>query len=103
MIKFILRCRRMIVISIHLLLIILASYLAFQMAFNNVVPQLYMTQWMQMVPWLVIIGSVTFIPFRLYKGLWRYTRIWDLRNIVARVLTSSFILFGLTYFGIGIT
>ena len=47
---------------------------------------------------------LAFIPFRLFEGLWRYTSIWDLRNIVAAVALSSAAyqvvvtqLFGLSY------
>ena len=44
--------------------------------------------WARMLPWGVMVQGLTFIPFRLYKGLWRYTSLWDLRNIILGVLVS---------------
>ena len=32
---------------------------------------------------------LTFVPFRLYDGLWRYTSLYDLRGIAGAVATSS--------------
>src|ERR1041384_1673331 len=93
MLTFILRCRRMLIIGIHVSLISLASYLACRLRITDVLPQPYMTHWMQILPWIVIIRGLTFIPFRLYEGLWRYTGIWDLRNIIAGVVISTVLFF----------
>ena len=53
------------------------------------------------LPWLVVIRGLTFIPFRLYGGLWRYTGIWDLSRIVLAVFASSFALHLLVYRPLG--
>lgn len=103
MLEVILRYRRILVIYTHLALIILANYLAFRMRFEGGIPEPYRTRWVQMLPWLVVIRGLTFIPFRLYEGLWRYASIWDLRNIIAGVLTSTLVFVILVYWGFGLT
>jgi FlaA1/EpsC-like NDP-sugar epimerase len=90
----VLKYRRVLVVGLHLALIVVASHLAFSLRFDGSVPSNYMQLWWQTLPWLVAVQATTFLPFRLYEGLWRYTSIWDLRNILLGVVTSS----GLFYF-----
>src|SRR5438128_11961194 len=88
-----LRCRRLLVFTIHLALILLSNYLAFWLRFDGLISPETKDLWWQMIPWLVLTRGLTFIPFRLYEGLWRYTGIWDLRNIIAGVITSTLLFF----------
>jgi FlaA1/EpsC-like NDP-sugar epimerase len=97
----VLRFRRFLVIIIHLALICLSNYLAFWLRFDGVISSEILDLWLQMLPWLSLIRGLTFIPFRLYEGLWRYTGIWDLRNIIAGVITSSILFFGAVHYGFG--
>ncbi|HEY3383855.1 MAG TPA: nucleoside-diphosphate sugar epimerase/dehydratase [Vicinamibacterales bacterium] len=85
--------RRLIVIAIHLAMVVASYYLALWLRFDGVVPPDLAAQARHLLPALVLIRAVTFIPFRLYEGLWRYTSIRDARNIVGAVATSSLLFF----------
>ena len=101
--SFVLRIRRLLVVAIHVVLIVSSNFIAFWLRFDGKIPT---TEWQlcwQMIFWLVLIRGVIFIPFRLYEGLWRYTGIWDLRNIIAAISGSSLLFFGLVHWGFGFT
>ena len=50
-----------------------------------------MDAWLQMLPWLVVVRAMTFAPFHLYQGLWRYTGVYDLKAIAESVALSSLV------------
>jgi FlaA1/EpsC-like NDP-sugar epimerase len=87
----------MIVVAIHLFLIALANYLAFWLRFDGDIPPNQYARMMTLLPWLGLVRTVTFVPFRLYEGLWRYTGIWDLRNIITATAVSSLVFWGIAH------
>jgi FlaA1/EpsC-like NDP-sugar epimerase len=89
-----LRLRRPLVVVIHLLLVILANYLAFWLRFDGDIPHEYRILMRNWWPALLTIRGVVFVVFRLFEGMWRYTSIWDLRNIVSGIAVSSLVFAG---------
>jgi FlaA1/EpsC-like NDP-sugar epimerase len=81
--------RRLVIIAVHLGIATATNFAAFLLRFDGAIPPEPMLLFTRMLPALLAIRLVSFIPFRLYEGLWRYTGVWDLRNIVLAVLTGS--------------
>jgi FlaA1/EpsC-like NDP-sugar epimerase len=96
------RGRRAWVVLLHLLLVAVANHLAFLLRFDGAVPPADFALQMQMLPWLVAIRGILFLPFGVYQGLWRYVGIWDLRNIIASVAVSSVTFYLVTWFWLGL-
>ena len=90
MTQLILDFRRPLIVLLHVGLIVLANFLAFWLKYGPIVPDPLLGRFVDMVPWLVVIRGLTFIPFRLYEGLWRYAGIYDLRNIIGGVVVIIF-------------
>jgi len=96
-----LRNRRTLVVAIHAVAVAAAGHLAFWLRFDGNVPAFERQLFIQMLPWLLAIRGLTFVPFRLYEGLWRYTSIYDLRNLLGGVGVSSVIFYVLVHWGFG--
>jgi FlaA1/EpsC-like NDP-sugar epimerase len=82
--------------AIQLTAVALANLAAFALRFDGAPPAWAMSACAQMLPWLLVVRALAFVWFRLFEGLWRYASIYDLRAIVAAVVTSSVAFIALT-------
>lgn len=96
--QWLIKHRRLPIACLHVVLIALANYAAFWLRFDGAVPRWEFTHTLGA---LLVIRIVLFLPFRLYEGLWRYTSIEDLRNIVGGVglSTAAFAVYVYGYLG----
>ena len=81
--------RRTISVVLHTGLTVLANGAAFWLRFDGAVPDHFATLGLRLLPWLILVRLLAFMPFRLFEGLWKYTSLWDLRNILLGVSSSS--------------
>ncbi len=101
--RIVLGYRRGLVIVVQLSLAALCNYLALLLRFDGEIPPDETALYYQMLPWLLSIRGLIFIPFRLYEGLWRYTGMWDLRNIAGAIATSTVAFYVLVHWLFGAT
>jgi FlaA1/EpsC-like NDP-sugar epimerase len=93
--------RRVVAITIQLVLVMVSNWLSFMLRFDGSVPSWAAGAFWQMLPWLLMIRALVFAPFRLYQGLWRYTSLYDLQALVGGVGASSLLFYVLVQSPLG--
>jgi FlaA1/EpsC-like NDP-sugar epimerase len=103
MIDFLLhRCRRLMVVGLHAAIVGASYYAAFLLRFNGAIDERDFQVFLHTLPLVAAVQLLMFIPFRLYRGLWRYIGIQDLVNIINATFLGTLISFVLieSVFGI---
>lgn len=88
-----------LILSIDILLVILAHYLAYAIRFESQLRDLYSRQFFGLLPMLLTIKIPLFYVAGLYRGMWRYTSLHDVINILVISIISSFTIISLLLFG----
>jgi FlaA1/EpsC-like NDP-sugar epimerase len=95
------RWRRPIAVLLHFSLIAISNYAAFWLRFDGDIPPPEFNLYLQALPSLLIVRGLAFYRFRLFQGLWRYTSLWDLRNILMGVGISSVLFYVVVHWIMG--
>ncbi len=69
--------------------VILAWWLAYLFRFNFEIPSLYLASFEGTLPWVIPVQTASFFCFGLYREVWRYVSLHDLRRILYAVLTAA--------------
>jgi FlaA1/EpsC-like NDP-sugar epimerase len=88
--KYLLKNRNFwIIIGTDCLLVCAAYVLAYLIRFEADIPPEQMALLLQTLPWIVLLKIAIFAWIGLYRGMWRYTSIADLINIIAAAVISA--------------
>lgn len=71
-----------VILASDIVLISLSLYFAHLIRFDFLIPDWAFVKFLNMLPFVVVIKVLCFFLFDLYKGMWRYTSLMDLVNIV---------------------
>ena len=81
---------RAVIAFVHdLVAAIIAWSLAYLFRFNFEIPSVYLASLKDILPWVVPIHATAFLWFGLYRGLWHYASLPDLRRILFAVSASA--------------
>jgi len=81
---------RTVIAFVHDVAAAIAAWtLAYAFRFNFEIPSLYLASLKEILPWIIPVHAVVFLWFGLYRGLWHYASLPDLRRILLAVLTSA--------------
>lgn len=87
-----------IILCTDALLLGLSWYGAYFLRFNFTIPKYSIEQAVGFLPVVVVIKMIIFKFFNLYKGMWRYTSIEDLFNIIKGSVFSTLVVFATILF-----
>ena len=84
-----LKYRGAVIWLFHMGLAVGSSYIAFLVRFDGIIPANYAGLWKDSLAALLVARGSMFVAFRLYEGLWRYTGVRDILNILLSIGLSS--------------
>ena len=87
--KFLIESRRVIVVALHVVMVLACYYFAFLLRFDGAIDKLHWQIFLRMLPLVAGVELLTFIPYGLYRGLWRYIGIRDLGNLIEATLAAT--------------
>jgi FlaA1/EpsC-like NDP-sugar epimerase len=83
-----------VLVGLDLALILGAHALAYLLRFEGGIPDEQLTRMTGLLPLLAAVKLACFFSFRLYRGMWRYTSLPDLMNVLRAVTAASLLVVG---------
>ena len=90
---------KLIIAFIHDILAVLLSWVAaYLIRFNFDIPENYLKQIWQILPFLIILQSLFFIYIGLYTGIWRFASLPDLKRIIVSAIFAFLLIIVINFF-----
>jgi len=86
---------------IDLFAILFSFFFAFLLRFDFSLPAEYTHLYLVWLPVFITVKLASFAFFGLYRGIWRYTSLWDILNIGKAALSASILIILLFGFSVG--
>ena len=84
--------RTLLAFAHDLVAAVAAWCLAYWLRFNMDIEEPYLQSMWQTLPWVVISQALIFLWFGLYRGIWRYASLPDLKRILFAVLLAAMVI-----------
>jgi FlaA1/EpsC-like NDP-sugar epimerase len=81
-----------LIFTMDIILVVLSWYGSHLLRFNFEIPRESTIILQRMIPFIITIKLIIFYLFNLYSGMWRYTSLTDLFNVIKASSTSSLII-----------
>ena len=78
-----------IMLAADAVVVVFSLFLAYSLRFDGNIPSGEIDNFLKIVFWVAPLKLLSFFYFGLYKGMWRYTGIQDLKNLIKACLISS--------------
>ena len=86
-----LRKRTLLILGVDVILVVGAWYLSYLVRFDFDIPERHWVTFKKVLPIMLLVKVANFYFFDLYRGMWRYTSVSDLLNIIKAATVSSLI------------
>jgi FlaA1/EpsC-like NDP-sugar epimerase len=90
-----------VILAMDVLLLAAAWYGAHLVRFDFEIPEVHWISFKKVLPILLVVKLISFYLFDLYRGMWRYTSISDLINIIKASSISSLLIISWILFKTG--
>lgn len=78
-------------------IVALSYYLSYYLRFDGPIPHPYYHVFLNTIIWIVPLKLASFFFFDLYKGMWRYTSVVDLINLLKACIMASAVIAGILW------
>ena len=82
-------------LAVDACLLMVSLFLAYYLRFDGDIPSNEVVRFLRVVIWVVPVKIIFFLYFGLYKGMWRYTGIQDMKNLLKASLTATGVIVGI--------